>query len=129
MLVETLKKQHVGNFAMQQQLMSAIAQKTAIENWKRTLVDQVRRSEESLVEQNMSVIQEMKQVQRQFTELAQSIGGKQMKGTQKESASAGNKNEGRQTILDMQKLIEGTWIKMERINTEMIRTFSQLLGK
>jgi hypothetical protein len=35
---------------MQQQLMSATSQKTAIENWKHGLVNQVRRSEESLVE-------------------------------------------------------------------------------
>jgi len=52
-----------------------------------------------------------------------------MKGAQNNSAQGANKNEGRQTIIDMQKLIEGIWIKMERINTEMIRTFSQLIGK
>ena len=33
-LVETLKKQHVSNFAMQQQYMAAINKKTEIEAWK-----------------------------------------------------------------------------------------------
>ena len=56
LLVDTLKKQHVGNFAMQQQLMSATNKKTDIENWKQGLVAQVRRSQEQLVEQNMSII-------------------------------------------------------------------------
>jgi len=53
LLVDTLKKQHVGNFAMQQQLMSATNQKTDVENWKQGLVSQVRRSQEGLVELNM----------------------------------------------------------------------------
>lgn len=62
LLVDTLKKQHVGNFAMQQQLMSATNQKNDVENWKHGLVSQVRKSQEGLVEQNMSIINEMKQV-------------------------------------------------------------------
>ena len=50
LLVDTLKKQHVGNFAMQQQLMSATNKKQEIENWKSSLVSSVRRSQEHLVE-------------------------------------------------------------------------------
>lgn len=38
MLVETLKKQHVNNFAMQSTLMTSMNKKTEIENWKRALV-------------------------------------------------------------------------------------------
>ena len=34
LLTETLKKQHVNNFAMQQQLMTAMNKKAEIENWK-----------------------------------------------------------------------------------------------
>ena len=42
--------------------MSATNKKNDVESWKLNLVSQVRRSQEQLVEQNMSVIQEMKQV-------------------------------------------------------------------
>jgi len=73
LLVETLKKFHVGNFAMQQQLMSATNKKTEIELWKQSLVAQVRRSQEQLVDQNMQIITEMKQVQRQFNEFSQTL--------------------------------------------------------
>ena len=41
---------------MQQQLMSASNKKNDVESWKFNLVSQVRRSQEQLVEQNMSVI-------------------------------------------------------------------------
>jgi len=34
LLTETLKKQHVNNFAMQQQLMTAVNKQSIIENWK-----------------------------------------------------------------------------------------------
>lgn len=80
LLVDTLKKQHVGNFAMQQQLMSATNQKNDVQNWKHGLVTQVRKSQENLVEQNMSIIHEMKQVQRQFNDFAQSVSGNKIKG-------------------------------------------------
>lgn len=61
LLVETLKKQHVNNFAMQQSLMTSMNRKTEIENWKTGLVTQTRRAQEQLVEQNMNIIAEMKQ--------------------------------------------------------------------
>ena len=70
LLVDTLKKQHVGNFAMQQQLMSATSKRQDIENWKTSLVSNVRKSQEQLVEQNMSIIAEMKQVQRMFNDIS-----------------------------------------------------------
>ena len=63
LLTETLKKFHVNNFAMQQQLMSAINKKTEIENWKTALVSRSRKAQEPLVEQNMQIVQETKQVQ------------------------------------------------------------------
>jgi len=42
--------------------------KTEIENWKQGLVSQARRASEQLVEQNMSIITEMKLAQRQLNE-------------------------------------------------------------
>ena len=45
LLVETLKKQHVNNFAMQQQLMTAMNKKTEIENWKQSLEKTARKSQ------------------------------------------------------------------------------------
>ena len=44
LLVETLKKQHVNNFAMQQSLMTSMNRKTEVENWKTGLVTQTRRA-------------------------------------------------------------------------------------
>ena len=35
----------------------------------------------------------------------------------------------KQAGLELQQRIEGIWIKAERVNTEMIRAFSQLIGK
>jgi len=68
-------------------------------------------------------------VQRQFNDFAQLIGGKQIKGVLNSAGGAANKSESRQPVIDMQKRIEGIWIKTERVNTEMVRTFSQLIGK
>ena len=50
LLTETLKKQHVNNFAMQQEVLTAMNKKNDIENWKQALVTQARRSQEQLVE-------------------------------------------------------------------------------
>ena len=106
LLVDTLKKQHVGNFAMQQQLMSATSKRQDIENWKTSLVSNVRKSQEQLVEQNMSIIAEMKQVQRIFNDISQSfVGGKSKSNTSSNNnsmISTGKNDTGsRQPIIDL----------------------------
>ena len=35
----------------------------------------------------------------------------------------------KQAAIELTQRIEGTWIKAERVNTEMIRAFSQVIGK
>ena len=74
MLTETLKKQHVNNFAMQQQLMTAMNKKTEIENWKQSLEKTTRKSQSQLVEQNMSNIGDMKQLQILVSEFTANYG-------------------------------------------------------
>ena len=74
LLTETLKKQHVNNFAMQQQLMTAMNKKTEIENWKQSLEKTARKSQSQLVEQNMSNIGDMKQLQILVSEFTANYG-------------------------------------------------------
>ena len=62
--------------------MSATNKKTEIEQWKQNLVTTTRRSQEQLVEQNMAIISEMKQVSKQFGDFSQVVGGKQKKDAQ-----------------------------------------------
>ena len=69
----------------------------------------------------------MKQVQKQFTDFSQSVVFKPP--TRGQAAANSGKNDSKQPIIDIQRRIENIWIKSERVNTEMIRTFSQLLGK
>ena len=73
----------------------------------------------------MQIIQEMKQVQRQFLDISQSL----CKAAKMQSSGAANaQNINKQATLEMQHRIEAIWIKAERVNTEMIRTFSQLIA-
>ena len=82
LLTETLKKQHVNNFAMQQQLMTAMNKKTEIENWKQSLEKTARKSQSQLVEQNMSNIGDMKQLQILVSEFTANYGQKPAKSAQ-----------------------------------------------
>ena len=129
LLTDTLKKQHVNNFAMQQEVLTAMNKKTEIENWKQALVSAARRSQESLVEQNMANIAEMKAVQRSFSEFAVMLPTSSSKAAKNAAlnSSSGQANNTKLVIMDLQQRIEGVWIKSERVNNDMIRMFSQLI--
>lgn len=122
LLTETLKKFHVNNFAMQQQLMSAINKKTEVENWKTALVTKARKAQEPLVEQNMQIVTETKQVQQQFNDFAAGV------KPGKTSVAAGSQNNNA-VVKEIQQRIQGIWLKTERVNADMMRAFSLLLGK
>lgn len=71
----------------------------------------------------MSIVSELKQLQRQFTGFSQNL---ELKPTKTGAHGSTSKSADKNDIIEIQKNMEGIWIKAERVNTEMIRTFSQL---
>ena len=76
----------------------------------------------------MSIIAEMKQVQRQFNDFSNFLSNNSFKVIN-QASSQGAQQTTKQSIIDLNQHMEGVWNKAERVNTEMIRAFSQLIGK
>lgn len=67
LLVDTLKKQQVTNFAMQQEFMDSLNVSHENTNWKNKIIVSVKQARDILVSQNLTVMQEIQAVvQRQI---------------------------------------------------------------
>ena len=51
-LIDTMKKQHVMNFAMNQELMEAVHTKMTIENWQSQILERTKTSSAPLAKEN-----------------------------------------------------------------------------
>ena len=70
-LIETMKKQHVMNFAMHHELVNAVQIKQSIEEWRAEQIKKTKTSANPLSRDVEEIVTDLKQIWRTFNELIQ----------------------------------------------------------
>ena len=118
-LIETMKKQHVMNFAMHHELVNAVQVKQSIEEWRTTQIKKTKTSATPLYKDIEEMVADLKQIWRTFNEL---ISNGRIKMIHKGEETIQAKN----LLNDQLKKIEISWVKLERHGSRIVKTFGNL---
>lgn len=118
-LIDTMKKQHVRNFTMHQELMAALQTKIHMDTWRDQLLGRTKAASAPLAAEHQDIVADLKLTWKAFNEMLQA---NKLKVVAKGEDSIGAAKQ----LKDLLHRIEMAWVKVERSSARMVKTFSTL---